>query len=95
MTPAHTQAHQTSALEAIKELLEANFLEAEKSADDEGRFSISFRVVFDRSHPQTMVKVTSRVSHAVTDEIELRVSDPNQPDLDLGRGQTQQALCGS
>ena len=66
MTPAHTQAHQTSALEAIKELLEANFLEAEKS-----------------------------VSHAVTDEIELRVSDPNQPDLDLGREQTQQALCGS
>ena len=95
MTPAHTQAHQTSALEAIKELLEANFLEAEKSADDEGRFSISFRVVFDRSHPQTMVKVTSRVSHAVIDEIELLVSDPNQPDLDLGREQTQQALCGS
>ena len=30
-----------------------------------------------------MVKVTSRVSHAVTDEIELRVSDPNQPDLNL------------
>jgi len=52
MTPAHTQPHQTSALEAIKELLEANLLEAEKSADDEGRFSISFRVVFDRSHPR-------------------------------------------
>jgi len=83
MTPAQAEAHQSSALEAIKELLEANFLEAEKSADDEGRFSISFRVVFDRSHPQTLIKVTSRVSHAVTDEIELRVGDPNQPELQL------------
>ena len=83
MTPAQTEAHQSSALEAIKELLEANFMEAEKSADEEGRFSISFRVVFDRSHPQTMLKVTSRVSRAVTDEIELRVGDPNQPELQL------------
>ena len=83
MTPAQTEAHQSAAIEAIKELLEANFLEAEKSADDEGRFSISFRVTFDRSHPQTLVKVTSRVSRAVTDEIELRVSDPNQPELHL------------
>jgi hypothetical protein len=87
MTPAQAEAHQSSALEAIKELLEANFLEAEKSADDEGRFSISFRVVFDRSHPQTMIKVTSRVSHAVTDEIELRVGDPNQPELQLAAPQ--------
>lgn len=83
MTPAETESHQSAALEAIKELLEANFLEAEKSADDEGRFAINFRVTFDRSHPQTMVKVTSRVSHAVTDEIELRVGDPNQPELQL------------
>lgn len=83
MTPAQTEAHQSAAIEAIKELLEANFLEAEKSADDEGRFAISFRVTFDRSHPQTLVKVTSRVSRAVTDEIELRVSDPNQPELHL------------
>ena len=83
MTPAQTEAHQSAALEAIKELLEANFLEAEKSADDEGRFSITFRVTFDRSHPQTLVKVISRVSRAVTDEIELRVSDPNQPELHL------------
>lgn len=81
MTPAQTEAHQSTALEAIKELLEANFLEAEKSADDEGRFSISFRVTFDQSNPQTMVKVTSRVSHAVTDEIEARVDDQNQPEL--------------
>ena len=81
MTPVQAQAHQSSALEAIKELLEANFLEAEKSADDEGRFSISFRVVFDRSHPQTMIKVTSRVSRAFVDEIELRVADPTQPEL--------------
>jgi len=83
MTSAQIEVHQTSALEAIKELLEANFLEAEKSANDEGRFSISFRVVFDRSHPQTMIKVTSRVSHSVTDEIELRVGDPNHPELQL------------
>jgi hypothetical protein len=83
MTPAQTEAHQAAAIEAIKELLEANFLEAEKSADNEGRFAITFRVTFDRSHPQTMVKVTSRVSRAVTDEIELRVGDPNQPELEL------------
>jgi hypothetical protein len=30
-----------------------------------------------------MVKVTSRVSRAFVDEIELRVSDPNQPELEL------------
>lgn len=83
MTPAQIEAHQSAAIEAIKELLDANFIEAEKSADDEGRFSISFRATFDRSHPQTLVKVTSRVSHAVSDEIELRVNDPNQPELGL------------
>ena len=83
MNPAQIEAHQSAAIEAIKELLDANFIEAEKSADDNGKFTISFRVAFDRSHPQTMLKVTSRVSHAVTDEIELRVGDPNQPELQL------------
>ena len=83
MTPAETESHQSAALEAIKELLEANVLEAEKSADDEGRFALGFRVTFDRSHSPTRLRVTCRVSRVTTDEIECSVAVPNQPHLPL------------
>ncbi len=83
MNPAQIEAHQSAAIEAIKELLDANFIEAEKSADDNGKFTISFRVAFDRSHPQTHLKVTSRISKSVTDEIETNVADPDQMELGL------------
>lgn len=80
--PAAT-AHQEAAIAAIRELLETHFREAEDSADEDGKFSISFRASFDRSHPQTLLKVTSRINKSVTDEIETNVPDPNQPELAL------------
>lgn len=76
--PAECQA----AIEAVKELLDAHFDEAEDSADD-GKFSLGFRVTFDRSHSPTKLKVTCRVSKVTTDEIECSIDDPNQPKLPL------------
>ena len=62
--PAECQA----AIDAVKELLDAHFQEAEDSADDDGKFSLGFRVTFDRSHSPTKLKVTCRVSKVITDE---------------------------
>ena len=84
LTPA--QAEQSTALDAIKELLEAHFREAEDSADDDGKFSIAFKVTFNRSHTPTKLKVTLRISTAITDEIETSIPDPNQPELPLAQG---------
>ncbi len=36
------------------------------SADDDGKFSLGFRVTFDRSHSPTKLKVTCRVSKVTT-----------------------------
>lgn len=76
--PAECQA----AIDAVKELLELHFREAEDSADD-GKFSLGFRVTFDRSHSPTKLKVTCRVSKITTDEIETSVDDPDQGKLPL------------
>jgi hypothetical protein len=76
--PAECQA----AVDAVKELLDAHFDEAEDSADD-GKFSLGFRVTFDRSHSPTKLKVTCRVSKVITDEIECSIDDPNQAKLPL------------
>jgi hypothetical protein len=76
--PAECQA----AVDAVKELLDAHFDEAEDSADD-GKFSLGFRVTFDRSHSPTKLKVTCRVSKVTTDEIECSIDDPNQAKLPL------------
>jgi hypothetical protein len=76
--PAECQA----AVDAVKELLDAHFDEAEDSADD-GKFSLGFRVTFDRSHSPTKLKVTCRVSKVTTDEIECSIDDPAQAKLPL------------
>lgn len=76
--PAECQA----AVDAVKELLDTHFDEAEDSADD-GKFSLGFRVTFDRSHSPTKLKVTCRVSKVTTDEIECSIDDSNQPKLPL------------
>ncbi len=73
----------TAAVEAVRDLLDAHFREAEEAADDEGRFSLGFRMTFDRSHSPTKVKVTCRVSKVTTDEIECRAEDPDQSELPL------------
>jgi hypothetical protein len=77
--PAECQA----AIDAVKELLDVHFREAEDSADEDGKFSLGFRVTFDRSHSPTKLKVTCRVSKVTTDEIECSIDDPNQPKLPL------------
>ena len=87
MNDTAATAHQEAAIAAIRELLEIHFREAENSADEDGKFSISFRASLDRSHPQTILKVTSRISKSVTDEIETNVSDPSQPELGLAHQQ--------
>ena len=62
--PAECQA----AIDAVKELLDTHFQEAEDSADEDGKFSLGFRVTFDRSRSPTKLKVTCRVSKITTDE---------------------------
>jgi hypothetical protein len=73
----------TAALDAIRELLDTHFQEAEDCADEDGKFSLSFRSTFDRSHSPTKLKVTCRVAKVTTDEIERSIDDPNQPKLPL------------
>ena len=68
-----------TAVDAVKELLDTHFNDAEDSADEDGKFSLGFRVTFDRSHSPTKLKVTCRVSKVTTDEIECSVDDPAQP----------------
>ncbi len=72
-----------TAIDAVKELLDTHFKEAEDSADEDGKFSLGFRVTFDRSHSPTKLKVTCRVSKITTDEIETSVDDPDQAKLPL------------
>ena len=62
--PRRTRA----ASEAQQELLDARFQEPEDSAEEDGKFSLGFRVTFERSHAPTKLKVTSRVSKIMTDE---------------------------
>jgi hypothetical protein len=77
--PAECQA----AIDAVKELLDTHFKDAEDSADEDGKFSLGFRVTFDRSHSPTKLTVTCRVSKITTDEIETSVEDPDQAKLPL------------
>ena len=72
-----------AAIDAVTELLNTHFKEAEDSADEDGKFSLGFRVTFDRSHSPTKLKVTCRVSKITTDEIECAIDDPNQAKLPL------------
>lgn len=78
-----TQAEKDAALDAVRDLIDAHFKEAEDSADEEGRFSIGLRVTFNRSHSPTRLKVTCQVSRVTRDVIECSVDDPAQPKLPL------------
>jgi hypothetical protein len=77
------QPETKAAIDAVSELLDAHFREAEDCADEDGKFSLGFRVSFDRSHSATRLKVTCRVAKVTTDEIECSVDDPAQPKLPL------------
>lgn len=76
------QAEKDAAMSAIRELLDDYFREAEDSADEDGKFSLGFRATFNRSHSPTKLKVSCRLSKVTTDEIEVSVQDPAQPNLD-------------
>jgi hypothetical protein len=80
---ATTTAEKQTAIDAVKELLDLHFDDAEDCADEDNKFSLGFRVTFDRSHSPTKLKVTCRVSKVTTDEIECSIDDPNQPKLPL------------
>ena len=80
-TPSLADAEQQAAISAIQELLASHFHEAVDTADEDGKFGIAFRVTFDRSVSPTNLKVVSRISKSVLDEIETTVADPMQPDL--------------
>ena len=81
MSTLPADSEQKAALAAITELLTAHYSEAVDSADEDGKFGIGFKVTFDRSHSPTKLKVTSRISKSLTDEIETSVPDPSQPEL--------------
>ena len=81
MSTLPADSEQQAALAAITELLTSHYSEAVDSADEDGKFGIGFKVTFDRSHSPTKLKVTSRISKSLTDEIETSVPDPSQPEL--------------
>lgn len=72
---------QQKALDHIRELLSSHFREAEDAADEDGKFSIGFKVSFDRGASPTKLKVTCRIAKTITDEIESSVEDPLQQKL--------------
>ena len=72
---------QEKAVDHIRELLSSHYREAVDSADEDGKFSIGFRVTFDRGASPTKLKVNCRISKTFSDEIESVVSDPQQPEL--------------
>jgi hypothetical protein len=74
-------AEQDAAVAHIRDPLEAHFREAEDTTDEDGKFCIGFRATFDRGASPTKVKVVSRITKALTDEIESTVEDPQQPAL--------------
>jgi hypothetical protein len=80
MSTANDDALKSQALDHLRELLDAHWHDARESADEEGRFAIGFKVAVKDGVPAKL-KVTSRISTTITDEIESTVDDPNQPQL--------------
>ena len=80
MTPTLDEVLRSQAVDHLRELLESHWKLARDSADEEGRFSIGFKVTVSDGLPAKL-RVTSRISTTATDEIESTVDDPNQPKL--------------
>jgi len=80
MSTSNDDALKSQALDHLRELLDTHWPDARDSADEEGRFSIGFKVAVKDGVPAKL-KVTSRISTTITDEIESTVDDPNQPTL--------------
>ena len=71
---------QDKALSHLRDLLTTHWREAKDSADDDGKFSIGFRVSVLDGVPAKL-KVACRISRILTDEIESEVDDPEQMKL--------------
>jgi hypothetical protein len=74
MNTTRREAEQNSALEAIRDLQASHFSEDAEAADENGKFTITFRVTFDRRASPTVVQVSSRIA---THEHEIK--NPEQP----------------
>ena len=74
------QALQNQSLDHIRELLTTHWREAKDSADDDGKFSIGFRVSVHDGVPAKL-KVKCSISKTITDEVESEVDDPGQMKL--------------
>ena len=77
MSDSNDDALKAQAIEHLRELLDTHWHDARESADEEDRFSIGFKVAVTDGAPAKL-KVTSRISTTITDEIESTVDDPNQ-----------------
>jgi len=62
MNSSRIDAERKAVMEGIEDLLTAHFNEDVEATDEKGKFSITFRVTFDRSAAPTMLKVTSRIA---------------------------------
>ena len=80
MSTSNDDALKSQALDHLRELLDTHWRDARESADEDGRFAIGFKVAVKDGVPAKL-KVTSRISTTITDEIESTVDDPNQPTL--------------
>lgn len=68
------------ALGHLCDLLEMHWREAHDSAEEDGKFGISFKMAV--THGVTAkLKVTVRISTTIADEVESTVDGPNQPTL--------------
>lgn len=74
------QALQDKALDHFRDLLTTHWREAKDSADDDGKFSIGFRVGVHDGVPAKL-KVKCSISKTITDEVESEVDDPGQMKL--------------
>lgn len=74
------QLIQDKALDHLRDLLTAHWREAKDSADEDGKYSIGFRVSVCDGVPAKL-KVKCSISRIITDEVESAVDDPGQMKL--------------
>lgn len=90
MTSPRRQAEQNAALEAIRELQAAHFNEDSEAADENGKFSINFRVTFDRTTVPTKITIASRIAKALAEVIEATPQRAVAPSVEARHEQPQQ-----
>ena len=66
---------QNKIVDHVRDLLSTHWREAKDSADEDGKFSIGFRVTVENGLPAKL-KVKCSISKTITDEIESTVDDP-------------------